>query len=164
MNDVITTTPNDTDDVNGVNNTNGMDEVNGTNDTADAQAPDAGNGNGGSGTVNIPAGRANTVSFTVKHEVDDYIKRSLEMYGELPDPEVCTDDVLVEINQAISMLNTALPKGEKFPRVKELPGYAIAELLLAHNDIIRVAPLLLRRDFYIYAVTAACEYGFPFGG
>ena len=81
MNDVITTTPNDTDDVNGVNNTNGMDEVNGTNDTADAQAPDAGNGNGGSGTVNIPAGRANTVSFTVKHEVDDYIKRSLEMYG-----------------------------------------------------------------------------------
>lgn len=146
MNDVITTTPNDTDDVNGVNNTNGMDEVNGTNDTADAQAPDAGNGNGGSRTVNIPTGRANTVSFTVKHEVDDYIKRSLEMYGELPDPEVCTDDVLIGVNQTITMLNTALPKGEKFPRVKELPGYAIAEFLLAHNDIIRVAPGLKGAD------------------
>lgn len=87
-----------------------------------------------------------TESFIIAKHTRAYIKEQLEKNGCLPAPEECANEILIRATGYIMFINMVREKGNKIPIPKELPDYAIAELMLASSTIIRIAPGLRQDD------------------
>lgn len=95
---------------------------------------------GGQRFCGYGSANAHTESFIILKCTREYIAGQMAQNGYLPCPDECADEVLIQIKQAMDIENSCRPKGEKIRIPKDLPDYAIAELMLARDTIIRIAP------------------------
>lgn len=81
--------------------------------------------------------------YYIETTLNDYLAKSTPKLTELIDDannasQQIRSDLIESINNSIDLANQLLTKNDKLPKIKSLPGYAIAKILLATDDIKRL--------------------------